>query len=812
MHYSAIGILAVMILLIENHDILLNRHGALELPAWKVYRRFLLAVLVYYVTDIVWGIAEASKMPLTLFIDTSVYFIAMAAGILFWTQYAVSYLEEDTAFGRFLINAGRVFAGLVALATVVNTIAPVLFTVDADSVYSARVTRYVILSSQILLFVLVSIYTFSSIIRRNATGKKRNRCRTLGLFGLIMALFLYIQVWYPYLPLYSAAYMVGTCVLHTFVVWDEKEEYRFKAQEGEKIAALKQSLTSLLDNMPGMTFTKDAETGVYLACNQAFADYSHKESPEGVMGLSAEQIFDAETAAHFTEDDKIALSMDAPYIYFEDVPDAAGNRRQLQTTKLKYIDSAGRLCVLGMCQDVTDMVRVQRENATTKDAYEKARGTGIIFTHIAQALARGYTDLYYVNLDTEEYIEYHSDDESGLLAEARRGWHFFEECKIEARKLVYPDDQEAFIKALNRRNLVSALERNKTFVMTYRLKTESGGTYVSLRVSRMEDDERYIVLGVTNVDEQMKQRRAAERIREEKIAYGRLSALAGDFLCIYVVVPETGRYREFSATADFDTFAHSREGADFFSDTVRQGREVIYPEDVNRFLSAFSKENVMEEIRRNGIFTLSYRLMMEGKPRYVQLKAAMVEEKEGKRLVVGVSDIDAQVLQEEKYVRHLAEARIEAKIDALTGVKNRHSYLDAEERLNVQIAEGRAPEFAVSILDVNDLKKINDTEGHAVGDQYIRDACRIICNIFKHSPVFRVGGDEFAVISQGSDYERIEELTATVRRQNEEARRTGGIVIACGMAKYENDDSVAPVFERADQNMYENKAWLKEDR
>ena len=73
----------------------------------------------------------------------------------------------------------------------------------------------------------------------------------------------------------------------------------------------------------------------------------------------------------FIEDYKMALSMDEPYIFFEDVQDGAGNPRQFQTTKLKYTDTTGRLCTLGMCQDVTDMVRIQRENATTKEAYEK---------------------------------------------------------------------------------------------------------------------------------------------------------------------------------------------------------------------------------------------------------------------------------------------------------------------------------------------------------------------------------------------------------------------------------------------------------
>ena len=172
--------------------------------------------------------------------------------------------------------------------------------------------------------------------------------------------------------------------------------------EAARIKELKDTISSLLDNMPGMTFTKDAQTSVYLACNQAFAEYAHKKSPEHVAGLTDDQIFDPETAKHFVEDDKLALSMEIPYIFYEEVPDAVGNRKQLQTTKLKYMDTSGRLCVLGICQDVTDVVRIQHENAMTKEAYEKARSTGLMYSQIAQALAHSYATLFYVNVYTEE--------------------------------------------------------------------------------------------------------------------------------------------------------------------------------------------------------------------------------------------------------------------------------------------------------------------------------------------------------------------------------------------------------------------------
>ncbi|MBO4904328.1 MAG: amino acid permease [Lachnospiraceae bacterium] len=585
-----------------------------------------------------------------------------------------------------------------------------------------------------------------------------------------------------------------------------------EAMDAKKIAELKESITTLLDHMPAMSFSKDAETGAYLACNQAFADYAHKETPEDVVGLVALQIFDPKTAELFDKEDKIALSMDEPYIVFEDVLDAAGNQRQLQTTKLKFIDTSGRLCVLGMSEDVTDMIRIQRENATTKEAYEKAKNNGIIFTHIAQTLAHGYEDLYYINIENGEYIEYNTDDKTGTLNEIRRGTDFFGSCIKDAEVFVYQDDRETVVKALDRDTLISALDRSKTFIMTYRLLSENGPVYVSMTVTRMDDDERFIILGVTNVDEEMKQRRAAERILEERIAYTRLNALTGDFLCVYVIDPETDRYREFSATEGFNSLALPKEGMEFFTTSREQILRVIYPADLERFLSMFSKEGILSETEQGRMFTLSYRLMIDDKPHYVQLRAAMVEEKEGRRLIIGINDIESQVQQEEDYARRLAQAQIKANVDALTGVKNKHAFLEEETRLNAQIRENDDTAFAVVIMDVNDLKKVNDTLGHQAGDQYIKDACKFICDNFKRSPVFRTGGDEFTIVVEGDDYLCIDELIENIRVHNEDAITSGGIVIACGMSKWENDKSVSAVFERADKIMYENKSELKKRR
>ena len=517
MYYSLIGILAVLVLFMVNRDILLNRKISREKPVWKLYRRFLFVVLAYYVTDITWGIFEYCKLAGLLFADTTVYYIAMAASILYWSAYTVAYLEDRNPVGRFLIVACNVVAAAITALTLVNIFTPVLFTVDAEAVYTALPARYVTLGCQIALLLAVSVYAFFRARAMEEKDGKHRRYLILSAFGMIMALFLGIQWFFPYLPVYTVGFMLSTCMLHTFVANEEQEEYRREQEETKKVTELKNTILSLLNNMPGMTFTEDAETGVYLACNQAFAEYAHKENPDGVVGLTDAEIFDPETAAHFVRDDRIALSITKPYIFFEDVPDAAGNQRQFQTTKLRYTDISGRACLLGLCQDVTDMVRVQHENAMTQEAYETAVSSGLMYTHIAQTLARDYSDLYSVNTDTEEYVEYCRGEQGSGLSEKRRGWHFFSDGVAEMAENVYGDDRESFRRAMNRKTLMKALAVKDTFIMTYRQSDGDVPVYVNMKVSRMENDGQFIIIGITNVDAEMRDAMAKSEVLAEAL-------------------------------------------------------------------------------------------------------------------------------------------------------------------------------------------------------------------------------------------------------------------------------------------------------
>ena len=248
MMYSVIGILATIILFIINRDLLWLHAGREFTRTQRYYRSFLLCVLSYYITDALWGILDANGLTTLQFADTAVYFVAMAAAVWMWTRYVVEYLENENVFGKILYHAGRTFFFLEVIAVIVNCFYPIMFWFDESGGYHAGSVRYATLSIQILLFLLTSGYTLN--VSSKSKGQIKRRHQTISLFGVAMVILIALQIGYPLLPFYAMGYMLGTCVLHVFVVEDEKDEYRNNLKEALIVAEeANKAKTVFLSNM-----------------------------------------------------------------------------------------------------------------------------------------------------------------------------------------------------------------------------------------------------------------------------------------------------------------------------------------------------------------------------------------------------------------------------------------------------------------------------------------------------------------------------------------------------------------------------------
>ncbi len=151
-------------------------------------------------------------------------------------------------------------------------------------------------------------------------------------------------------------------------------------------------------------------------------------------------------------------------------------------------------------------------------------------------------------------------------------------------------------------------------------------------------------------------------------------------------------------------------------------------------------------------------------------------------------------------------------VDALTSVRNKGAFDTYIQEMQTQLDKGEEFEFAIGVFDCDNLKKINDRYGHDKGDIYLKTASQLICHIFQHSPVYRIGGDEFSVILKNEDFQNREKLSEQFRQRAEEISASAEnsweeVHTSMGIAVYDsrNDQSVNDTVRRADRRMYENK-------
>lgn len=203
--------------------------------------------------------------------------------------------------------------------------------------------------------------------------------------------------------------------------------------------------------------------------------------------------------------------------------------------------------------------------------------------------------------------------------------------------------------------------------------------------------------------------------------------------------------------------------------------------------------------------------------------------KEAKKMITGDMNAEFNIRQNDE-IGELAKSFAAAKFhisqhmkqmqglafqDSLTGVRNKMAYDSYLSELKDRIERGEVKSYGIAVLDTNNLKEINDTYGHENGNAYLVNSCKLICQIFTHSPVFRIGGDEFLVVLTGRDLENHSELMTQLKESMDLTKNASfpwkQISIACGLgiASYAKGTTIEETFNKADKNMYINKREIK---
>ena len=258
------------------------------------------------------------------------------------------------------------------------------------------------------------------------------------------------------------------------------------------------------------------------------------------------------------------------------------------------------------------------------------------YADIAQSLAADYYNLFVIDLDSNEYTEYSSRIGVEELSIVRRGKDFFASAKRDTMTRIYEEDRAPFLALFTKENVLRDLDRQGVFTTTYRLIDTGTPMYVNMKITRLRGGNR-LILGVSIIDAHMKQLEEEKKLRQERISLGRIAALSPDYIVLYTIDPVTGHYIQYNASKEYETFGLAEQGDDFFGDVVRDAPKAIAPDDIERHLRILTKENMLREIREHGLFIHKYRLLLGGKTVPAGLKATLIRESDGEKIILGVT-------------------------------------------------------------------------------------------------------------------------------------------------------------------------------
>ena len=405
---------------------------------------------------------------------------------------------------------------------------------------------------------------------------------------------------------------------------EEKEYYsklgRVNMYDLSTIAGTDNSLKHYFNSLPMAIIEIRGEEARFARTNQ-----SYREFIEGAFGYTIPRNvteFSAEPQGigqAFLDKVKGCSKTHVSIVTDERIPDGSRVHTLLRTIATNKVDGTTAVAVAVI--------------AVTDNPEE------LSYANIARALASDYFNLFYVDLKTDEFIEYSSDAGRENIALERHDTDFFAKVSRDALSFLHEDDRERFIDAFDKEKILKTLDGQKSFSLDYRLLKDGKPIYVNMKITRMRDDDRHIIIGVSNVNLQMNQRKAIEKLMQEQHMYNRIRALTDDFEVMYIVEPETGNYIESSASSEFRKLGVSKTGDDFYRDSEINGRRLVHPDDSERFVRALRKENLTGKIRKDGELVMEYRLMMGEVPQLKRLKARMFEEFGSEKIIIGVTAI-----------------------------------------------------------------------------------------------------------------------------------------------------------------------------
>ena len=497
--YSVIGLISIAIQLIINFKVMFKPQQNTVQKAAKKYRLLMISIFIYYISDALWGILAGLNWISILFLDTTIYYIAMASAIVWYYRYIVEYLEMKDWRAKFFTYFGTGFFVLEILSLIINFFVHCFFWFDENDAYIAGPIRYIALWIQIAMFAFSSIITCIDVFKTEGAEKKRHLA--IFFFSLIMLIVIVFQEKFPLLPFYALGCMIGSCVLHIYVVGDESEEYKqLLIFEKEKLlditnqlynykrAVLSDALVSFEANL-----TKNE---IYYG---VWKDNKGNEVPlRNIIGLETPCSYDnyiktwTSRFIHETDTNTFSDQTNRNFLldtfnkgtteitFDYEAKTISGKSTWLRRNVAMIKNQSGDVIAFTSVKDISNLVdQSQREESYIR------------------ALATEYDSIAIVEINNDnqndDKVLIHSrisDDLAALIDEETLNEVYYSKKLELMTRFVHPDDQEQFTANTKRIKVFESFANNKTHVVDFRIiKPDKTYLYYQLRFVAIKDDD-----------------------------------------------------------------------------------------------------------------------------------------------------------------------------------------------------------------------------------------------------------------------------------------------------------------------------------
>lgn len=482
-------------------------------------------------------------------------------------------------------------------------------------------------------------------------------------------------------------------------------------------------------------------------------------------------------------------------------------------------DSAGHVNIVIALRSIEDIV--QKEYDRQALAEDNKQNIAVV-----QALSSDYDSVYHINPDGSYKIlrinnEVENVEDYSTLPSDMSYNELFE---LYINDRVHEEDKELLLKNGKFEALKANLKNKKSCSFTYRSIMDGEVHYYRMKCVRIDKVDMFagIVIGYSNIDEEIEQQKRYERKLEkalkrakdnEKITMKRSNILYSMMIDNYVnavkVNLDTNACYQLAIENNHYVETMHRGGWTFL---VKEIVKVVCDEDKKRISQIYEKDIYNLQIGDTRV--LLYQTKTESPDRDYEWHTSTIRilEEDGQRIatifVRDDTDLYQAIDNETRLLRENAVLEQKSRRDGLTGLLNKNTMVEETSRY---LENNSALNAALIFLDLDNFKNVNDTLGHSIGDIAIKEAGKRLQDIFdNYELVGRFGGDEFCVFIKNISKEKLTELleraVKEMREEHSDGENTIDVTTSIGCAYCIADSAqYQPLLDLADEAVYEAK-------